>query len=633
MQHLPPSRTDAPLPKAHAPMPAGFRFPDEDQDSAEGYSREGSIQIIETRPHTYSVPSSSDYESDSGNDEIEMSSAQADSQRASAATTPDSKTLNVEAKKVENAEVNEEPRRGLNLRGPSLQDLLNKGPNSGSSHLNPIEIEELPPRATHVDDTEDEVSEDDGPEVLPISKREPAKTDDVGVPPRPQRPQLFLDDIQSANSPTFRHVVLETQTRAKASSINATDGYDSFSDNEDDDLDCFGDDLFQQVPRAINITGMPVNPRSSNLPGNVEVLPYTLSQSAGAIDVSRPQIPESSTHQRPPSPSDAALARTALNTNVPGKPSHRLRAHVQPHTRLLPRMQSFNIETGSAIPYHPDDWNVCHSNGNTDVAAEQDCRCEPLAETPFLHTSSHPDPAAASMSDRLPFGLADDSQRPHGLANEYTEGFFDDIADPLLECSESNLNSSPFGCHERYSVNASFNVPPAHTSNLQEPTLSRHRSTRPDISNLINDTYIGNQRRALKRKADEMSSNDQKPAQSTNAEASQRTSIPAPAVAETQLPDAQVREDFAMNISNANQILQDELNESLVNSIAIVEEIKTQEPPRKKAKTSSSSSKVGGIAKFVSGVCVGVVGVLAAIIATVPVSVQEEALREVTNIA
>lgn len=53
-------------------------------------------------------------------------------------------------------------------------------------------------------------------------------------------------------------------------------------------------------------------------------------------------------------------------------------------------------------------------------------------------------------------------------------------------------------------------------------------------------------------------------------------------------------------------------------------------PARKKART--LSSKTGGIAKFISGVAVGVVGVVAAFIATIPDSVREEALQEASKL-
>ncbi|KAL8868646.1 MAG: hypothetical protein Q9174_004853 [Haloplaca sp. 1 TL-2023] len=54
---------------------------------------------------------------------------------------------------------------------------------------------------------------------------------------------------------------------------------------------------------------------------------------------------------------------------------------------------------------------------------------------------------------------------------------------------------------------------------------------------------------------------------------------------------------------------------------------KAQEPPRKKAKTTPSST-AGTIGKVVSGVCLGVVGAFAALVAATPSDVWEEALRE-----
>ena len=56
-----------------------------------------------------------------------------------------------------------------------------------------------------------------------------------------------------------------------------------------------------------------------------------------------------------------------------------------------------------------------------------------------------------------------------------------------------------------------------------------------------------------------------------------------------------------------------------------------REPPRKKVKTSVSAAL--GIGKFASGVCVGVMGLFATFIATIPLSVREEAMQELVNSA
>ena len=58
---------------------------------------------------------------------------------------------------------------------------------------------------------------------------------------------------------------------------------------------------------------------------------------------------------------------------------------------------------------------------------------------------------------------------------------------------------------------------------------------------------------------------------------------------------------------------------------------KAREPPRKKAKTSPSST-AGTIGKVVSGVCLGVVGAFAALVAATPTDVWEEALRETARL-
>ena len=68
---------------------------------------------------------------------------------------------------------------------------------------------------------------------------------------------------------------------------------------------------------------------------------------------------------------------------------------------------------------------------------------------------------------------------------------------------------------------------------------------------------------------------------------------------------------------------------SSMSTTVITETVATEGPARKKARMSTPTS--GGIGKFVSGVAVGLAGAFAAFVATIPASVREEALREMTN--
>ncbi|KAL9128829.1 MAG: hypothetical protein Q9217_002582 [Psora testacea] len=616
-----------------SPARTGFRVPDEEQDSVEDHSREGSIQIIETRPHTYSVPSSDD-EIDSQDEEIEMSSVRANSVEVSAATIPSSKSFKFDGKKSGKDEAGEDLRRSPNPRGPSLQDLLNKSPNDGSSQQNPIDLEDVSATAKHVDDTESEASEDDEPVALPVKPNTPTTADVPSIPPRPQRPQTFHNQSEADRAPTIKDVVLETQAHTSVSNANATDGDDSCDENNAEELDSFGGEPCPWVRReAIRPAETPLDQHPSILPssgGSIKPS-LVLGQSVGPTDVSRPKNDQSSTHRRPPSPSDAALAKTPINTSIPKGLFNGFKAYALPGSSALPRMRSLGSETGFGMPYYSESWNVYHADDKTDNVAKRDRCNEPFYKTSSLYARSHHDPAATSMSDRLPFGLADDGLDVHGTRFDYADTFLGHpMNGPVLDYNELPVISTPY--HEPHTASAGVDSRSRHGASLQERPFSREPSSRLNISNLINESYTSNQRRAHKRKVDEMNSDDIASAANTG-EAEQASPI-APAVDETQLPNAQIRDDPAVDAESS--ISPDKPNEPLVSSVTTMisaTDIETLEPPRKKAKTASSTSKVGGIAKFLSGVCVGVVGVLATIIATVPASVQEEALREVTNLA
>jgi len=83
------------------------------------------------------------------------------------------------------------------------------------------------------------------------------------------------------------------------------------------------------------------------------------------------------------------------------------------------------------------------------------------------------------------------------------------------------------------------------------------------------------------------------------------------------------------NLSQETSNIQDTYEPAIHNASATL--ARDDGPARKKAKT--SPSKTAGIGKFVSGIAVGIVGVLATFIATIPASVREEALREINNVA
>ncbi|KAL9104836.1 MAG: hypothetical protein Q9163_000284 [Psora crenata] len=600
------------LPKTGGHPRTGFRVPeDDDQESLEDRSREASLQIIEARPHTYSVPSSESEEDDSEDDVVDMSSVRVGSQELSTPTTPSLKTSRDEEKQTDKIEGVEKTPPSLNLR--SVQDLLIKGPNNGSSQQNPIDLEGEVPSAPHIEYTDSETSEDDGPEVHPIKLTEPTSADGSGLPPPPQSQVPVLDDCEANSLQATKDGVLGTQIPAPISNEDDTNVQDSCGRNKDE-----GPDPLTEIPRrfvrrggeGIGLASVDQRPSIAPSSGSSTVPPFILSQSVGAIDVCRHQNDEASTHQRPPSPSDAALAKPPKNSFM---------AYPPPGSSGLPRIRSLAKDPGSQTSFYSDSLSLCRIDDRRDNVAKSERYNEPIWGSYFTCPQSHRDRLPTSSSDRPPWRLAEGCL---GGEFEYTEGFLGD--------HELTPNCSPYPGH--YAANTSFDPPGYQGAGYQESALAREPSSRLNISNLINDSHNSSQRRAHKRKADEMIADDK--AITAVAEDTQQATAGAVAIDESQWPEAQIRDEPAIDAEDS--ITPDELNNSVVSSVTTAvgaKHTETQEPPRKKVKTSSSASKFGGIAKFVSGVCVGVVGALAAIIATVPASVQEEALREATNVA
>lgn len=133
--------------------------------------------------------------------------------------------------------------------------------------------------------------------------------------------------------------------------------------------------------------------------------------------------------------------------------------------------------------------------------------------------------------------------------------------------------------------------------------------------------------RNLKRKADEISVDDAEVETEPNDEARVLPSESSQDV----LTDAQPRD-----ITSADEIISFKDASSIpvftnVPVLTIQQPVisGSSEPPRKKAKTSVFTA--AGVGKFVSGVCFGVVGAFAAFIATIPLSVREEAMQELVG--
>jgi hypothetical protein len=167
--------------------------------------------------------------------------------------------------------------------------------------------------------------------------------------------------------------------------------------------------------------------------------------------------------------------------------------------------------------------------------------------------------------------------------------------------------------------------------NCPEPRKASDRhSSKLNISSIVNAPFEETSR-ARKRRADEISSDSE----SVHRRVSRQPPPPSPYSAntgntETPLPDAQPRDTLPpVEVSSISQGSIAKPVIALTSTTVKAKAESAEAPARKKARTSKSMT--GGIGKFVSGVCVGLVGALAAFVATIPASVREEALRELSN--
>lgn len=138
-----------------------------------------------------------------------------------------------------------------------------------------------------------------------------------------------------------------------------------------------------------------------------------------------------------------------------------------------------------------------------------------------------------------------------------------------------------------------------------------------DIVNPHADMSLG-----LKRKADEISSDE---GERKALEESQISLVETSQV----LPDAQPRENMISIETSVLEESPDNTNKVSLHTSEPLETFETDQPPKKKVKFSRPSAI--GVGKFLSGVCVGIVGAFALFIATIPMAVREEALSDLTN--
>ena len=629
------------------PRQLGFRVPDEDYHSYSDQSREGSIQIVESHPRTYSIPSSSDEETDSEeDDEIEIaSSSHGDENKGSTPMTPDhgnaSKKLDlreVEARSPE-AGLSRGEVRELNLKGPSLNDLLSKPATLGTSPKHAIDLESASAAKKDAHDTE---SEDDGPDILPIHQPLPNFIEGSvwpeSQPPRHQHnPPMASDDLDTEDN--VKRIIRETQALVSKMEIptrrdslemlteslaEATDGFDSDDDDDDDgfdqddDFSDFNPDkdiendfalLQNEEPRQEPMTTNYPNPHSSSRrdEGYPQHTTYgypplqvsTVVSMSEGIDVSQPMpgyIAPRQFTQRAPSPSDAALARKAKDP----KPTL-----YQSHGSSV----DFNFDPTASEDASPGNGPVNRSA----IAMPPGSYSYPELKSPELRSIPY---------DQGPFS----TNYMSGSRQSQLRGVVYDNVPAPAEHSQTTSNTIFHGLN--------FD-----TTSYSEPRkVSDTPYSKLNISSIVNAPSEDSSK-GSKRKAEDMCSEAEEesssvPAVESPLQASRQPPPPSPYSGNSQnnespLPDAQPRDNLLpIEVAPPSQ---DSILESHVqsNSAVIASKPETPKgPPRKKAKTSSSSS---GVVGFVSGVCLGLAAAVAGFVATIPSSVHEEALRELAN--
>lgn len=656
-----------------------------DFDHSPGPSREGPVQIVESYRHTFSVPSSDD-EVDSEDEEEEIqiaSSIQSDEEEVSAATTPDRQAVSKAYNNIEGeaqcSKTGPAPceTRGLNLKGPSLRDLLIETTEDGTSQENPINLEGA---RTNIIDVDTE-SEDEGPDVLPFyesSKADQPNRSRVWDEPQVanqtsavKMPATMTGAEKQSDRESQRHyIVPETQKVAcedeargygprkflAESTAGATDGFDSEDDDGFDyDHDFLADEDLEPFPKppVVNIRipngskpkvtfqlGSEKPHYTTLTPPFDEFRPTCLGHLSvsDAIDVSQPAEPSSAWAQRAPSPSDAALARKASD----------------PKTSL-----GRNILDNFPEPQWPA-----------------------AAKTTHSHSTEHAQDNAASRDEHVGAYSWPDLQSPE--PRSYDQGPFSSQPkitvptprSPKPDYAKSHFKKATVTWAEPHEENDDMIMSVARFARTGEQV------SKITIPSLV-ENYLAENPRSFKRKyggtngRDEVEAAPNAPKPSppmTCTSGYKRTFTEAnPVISsysheeeslgtklrshvdptdfiwqsrednitqhqlglvdqDTPLPDAQPRENTFQN-SNPS-MSQDSVAEPALGSVSItatIQDDNTDGPSRKKARISSSSS--GGIGKFVMGVGIGLLGAAAAFVATIPASVYEEALREFGNAA
>ena len=632
----------------------GFRVPDAEVESASDKSREASLQIIDSHPCTYSVPSSDDETDEDGEDDEEINETSPGTTLEQLARQHKTPRDYVAASSFDDGEcgaiASEAQSTRISNPGHIPEEKI------GTSQFNPIDLEVQSKRNANTLRIE---SDDEGPDILPISQpyldpfyRAPSTNSFNDSKPEsssfrvPVMPFLLFQNRQ--NSPVFSTKndfagkdVTGTPTgfprvRTPSSYLrgpidDTEDDFDSADEDDDYDYENDNDEEFlaeERVPKE------PVTPNEASQRHN-SVIKFTAPKSHISITTGESSFPEKFVHdpmvsssgglnvsqdyvrndltaaQRPPSPSDAALAKKADS----------------------------NLRSLSTDEF-PKDSSSAHLNG---FGKQHEVAPKGGWAQPSLHYPIPSDPSAQIMFNGLetdnsryedgPFASQSKmNQLPHPLPNLSKELWHPSMVPSPVQSELFFSENSPIPrsfvrkSNFRMATTAmtlSDTTADEITRISRENSLQRVNEGQPskvNISNLVNS--YADIARNLKRKADDISTDSQH-TEPVDID-SQVTPSQDLKSQDFILPDAQARDFPAVEVQVSQEssaaIVLDDLSSRAIGLPS------TGSPARKKIKT--SKSKALGVGKFVSGVLVGVAGALTAFLATIPMSVREEALRE-----
>ena len=727
------------------PRRLGFRVPDEDEDdeeddhdSSSNQSREGSVQVIKSRPRTFSIPSTDDETDSEEEDEVEIaSSVQGDGNKDSTLTTPDH---GASMKKCNSPNVGTETLgsdlaqrevRGLNLKSPSLQNLVPKPTTLGSSQHEPIDLEgaagkhDVPDTQSEDDGPSDEngQSEDDGPEVLPIHQPQPITARSPKYVPYSPEAQTISSLLTSAHSPRYRPHSLEVRcsspqlTSAQSPqycphSPQARPASPKFTLAENLQHCRYGPEPRSTSPHFISVKS-PLwdepqlaspqirSPTVDNTETGLDTqdqLKCLILETQARVSKEKepvlqsPQLPNAASRvftEKAPvrelSPEFTAGSIAGATDGIDAEDNDEFDqdddfSDFNPEKDIdsdefFPRIRFSQV--GSAYPSAPQPHVNMRSvmTGGPPSVPMATTTYSPFPLQNFNHNVSMSeglDVSQPSRNDHLPSvlrapspsdaALAKTDWRYGNLGYEYAGPFcYPELKSPGP--ASKPYNQGPFSSGNLLPQQPAWadgntaalpSEPPKISGTdtdspeiAQRPTCwpeprktSDQNCSKLNISSIVN-APLEEKPRSLKRKADEMRlSNEVDEVWSTIAtpsslQAPRQRPPPSPYSAsaesrEPSLPNAQARD--LLPPVEASPLTQESIPEPVIaaTSRSITTKAEQSEGPARK-KTRTSKSPAGGIGKFVSGVCIGLVGALAAFVATIPASVREEALRELNN--